>query len=366
MYIALDHSPLHFAQFEYKNIYTTTMRLGYNIGMHYVSDAIFGAGWVVGSLEILGSPSGLARSVSSGLWDFVSMPVQGLMRGPWGVLLGITYGSASLIKNITAGTVNSVTKLAASVARNLDRLTLDDEHLERTEALRRVRPMGITHGISQGLTGFGINLLGAVGGIARHALEAKSSVEVFTGLGKGIIGVVTKPISGAAELLALTGQGVLHTVGFNAMPMAREIEINENHSFPLSVTKVAWKILSKIDNVDSVLVVASASHVEGAEEAVTVAITSKLILLISDSNNELATVLSISRTRACIDIKDPTRLILAVKGDEDHQQVPIQIRFFFFIFILIKSHFSSFSFASSITSEYCSIYQKRMYKPKAD
>lgn len=54
MYIALDHSPLHFAQFEHKNIYTTTMRLGYNIGMHYVSDAIFGAGWVVGSLEILG------------------------------------------------------------------------------------------------------------------------------------------------------------------------------------------------------------------------------------------------------------------------------------------------------------------------
>lgn len=54
MYIALDHSPLHFAQFEHKNIYTTTMKLGYNIGMHYVSDAIFGAGWVVGSLEILG------------------------------------------------------------------------------------------------------------------------------------------------------------------------------------------------------------------------------------------------------------------------------------------------------------------------
>lgn len=130
MYIALDHSPLHFAQFEHKNIYTTTMKLGYNIGMHYVSDAIFGAGWVVGSLEILGSPSGLARSVSTGLWDFVSMPVQySLMRGPWGVLLGITYGSASLIRNITAGTVNSVTKLAASVARNLDRLTLDEEHL---------------------------------------------------------------------------------------------------------------------------------------------------------------------------------------------------------------------------------------------
>lgn len=251
------------------------------------------------------------------------MPVQGLMRGPWGVLLGITYGSASLIKNVTAGTVNSVTKLAASVARNLDRLTLDDEHLERTEALRRVRPMGITHGISQGLTGFGINLLGAVGGIARHALEAKSSVEVFTGLGKGIIGVVTKPISGAAELLALTGQGVLHTVGFNAMPIAHDIQIHDDHSFPLSMTKVAWKILSKIDDIDSVLVIASAKHVESAEKTidVTVAITSKLILLISDSSNELATVLSISCTRAIVDTKDPTRLILAMKSDDESQQV---------------------------------------------
>lgn len=251
------------------------------------------------------------------------MPVQGIMRGPWGVFLGITYGSASLIKNITAGTVNSVTKLAASVARNLDRLTLDDEHLERTEAIRRIRPLSITHGLSQGLTGFGINLLGAVGGIARHALEAKSSAEVFTGLGKGIIGVVTKPISGAAELLALTGQGVLHTVGFNAMPIAREITTPNAFQIPMSVTKISWKILSKIDYNDSVLAVAVAARGETLETAcdVTVAITTKLILLILDSDNELATILSISRTKAICDPNDSTRLILANKLDDESQQV---------------------------------------------
>lgn len=281
------------------------------------------------------SPSGLARSVSTGLWDFVSMPVQySWLHGPWGVFLGITYGSASLIKNITAGTVNSVTKLAASVARNLDRLTLDNEHLERTEAIRRVRPHSITHGLSQGLTGFGINLLGAVGGIARHALEAKSSVEVFTGLGKGIIGVVTKPISGAAELLALTGQGVLHTVGFNAMPMARNsITANESSCSAMSLTKVAWKILSKIDYNDSVLLVDTALIIKKQNDAddktppstatsdITVAVTTKLILLILDSENELATILPISRTRAIIDPTDNTQVILANKSDDESQQV---------------------------------------------
>lgn len=267
----------------------------------------------------------MARSVSTGLWDFVSMPVQGLMRGPWGVLLGITYGSASLIKNITAGTVNSVTKLAASVARNLDRLTLDDEHLERTEAIRRIRPSSISNGLSQGLTGFGINLLGAVGGIARHALEAKSSVEVFTGLGKGIIGVVTKPISGAAELLALTGQGVLQTVGFNAMPLAREISSSTSSQKPMSLTKVAWKILSIIDYNDSVLMVASASMLDNTNtdqsSEITIAITTKLILLILESDSELATTLPISRTRAIIDPNDNKRLILASKCDDEIQQV---------------------------------------------
>lgn len=282
------------------------------------------------------SPSGLARSVSTGLWDFVSMPVQGLMRGPWGVLLGITYGSASLIKNITAGTVNSVTKLAASVARNLDRLTLDDEHLERTEAIRRIRPSSITNGLTQGLTGFGINLLGAVGGIARHALEAKSSVEVFTGLGKGIIGVVTKPISGAAEFLALTGQGVLQTVGFNAMPVAREISSSASSERPMSLTKVAWKILSIIDYNDSVLMVASASMLDNTNtdqsSDITMAITTKLILLILESDSELATTLPISRTRAIIDPNDNKRLILASKCDDEIQQVRHAKNIFYYVF----------------------------------
>lgn len=56
--------------------------------------------------------------------------------------------------------------------------------LERTEAIRRIRPHSITHGLSQGLTGFCRNLLGAVGEIASHGLEAKSSVEVSPVLAK--------------------------------------------------------------------------------------------------------------------------------------------------------------------------------------
>ncbi|XP_046806664.1 vacuolar protein sorting-associated protein 13B [Lucilia cuprina] len=252
LYIALDHSPLSFSSYERSHLLTLPLKFGQSLGMHYLSGAIFGAGWVVGSLEILGSPSGLARSVTTGLKDFVSLPVQGLFRGPWGFIVGVTQGSASLLRNVTAGTVNSVTKLAASVARNLDRLTLDEEHIERTEALRRSRPQGFTEGFSQGMTGLGISILGAVGGLAHHTLEARSPVEVFTGLSKGLVGAFTKPISGAAELLALAGQGMLQTVGFNAMPKQRCPSTCRNLATEPSGYRI-WKLLPVELSSDQIL-----------------------------------------------------------------------------------------------------------------
>lgn len=203
-------------------------------------------------------------------------------------------------------------------------MTLDDEHLERTEAMRRVRPMGITHGLSQGLTGFGINLLGAVSGIARHALEAKSSVEVFTGLGKGIIGVVAKPISGAAELLALTGQGVLQTVGFNAMPLPRDLKAaDEQPHTPISITKATWEISTNVLENDTVLAVAPVVYLDKAASLMaTIAITQQHIYVTHWLENSLLSIiLPMDATRVSIDPNNAAHLILSDKVKCNSQQV---------------------------------------------
>lgn len=51
-----------------------------------------------------------------------------------------------------------------------------------------------------------------MGGIAHHPLQSVmvdggSPRSLVTGVGLGLVGMVTKPLSGAAELVALTGQG---------------------------------------------------------------------------------------------------------------------------------------------------------------
>ena len=61
------------------------------------------SGAVVGSLEILGNPTGLVRSIGTGVADFFRMPYRGLTRGPGAFVLGVSSGTSSMVKNITTG-----------------------------------------------------------------------------------------------------------------------------------------------------------------------------------------------------------------------------------------------------------------------
>ena len=154
---------------------------------------------------MIGSPTGLTRAVGDGIKDFVGLPYNGLFNGPWAFMTGIVHGSSSLVKHVSAGTLTSVTNFASSVSRNLDRLSLDKDHCQRNEIARRSSPHGISHGIANGLSGVGISLLGAIGGIAGHPIKSlvengPTPISLVGGITRGLVGIVTKPLGGAAEL----------------------------------------------------------------------------------------------------------------------------------------------------------------------
>ncbi|XP_056633940.1 intermembrane lipid transfer protein VPS13B isoform X1 [Diorhabda sublineata] len=315
LYIALDQSPLQFGSFERRRIVTTPYRLGHALTMHYLSGAIFGAGWVVSSLELIGSPGGLARAMGTGLRDFVSLPYRGLVVGPMAFLRGITQGSASLMKHVTAGTLQSVTKLASSVARNLDRLTLDEEHVKRTEEQRRQRPQGLAQGFLQGLTGLGISLLGAIGGVAHHPLQSMisdgaSPRSLVTGVGLGLVGMVTKPLSGAAELVALTGQGLLQGAGWTSLPEPRTIPsvdiISQNIN---SILKYSWKNIQTL-SPSHLLYVTEATNISNSYqyEATALILTLENLIVINLNEDLTQRVINLADLSICPN-NDPTLLV---------------------------------------------------------
>lgn len=327
LYIASDHTPLSFSVFERGPVFTTARQLVHALAMHYASGALFRAGWVVGSLEILGSPASLVRSVGNGIADFFRLPYEGLTRGPGAFVSGVSRGTTSFVKHISKGTLTSITNLATSLARNMDRLSLDEEHYNRQEEWRRQLPESLGEGLRLGLSRLGISLLGAIAGIVDQPMQnfqrtsdAQASAGhkakgVISGMGKGIMGVFTKPIGGAAELVSQTGYGILHGAGLSQLPKQR-YQPSDLHAAqaPNSHVKYVWKMLQSLGRpevhmaLDVVLVRGSGQEHEGC-----LLLTSEVLFVVSVSEDTQQQAFPVTEIDCAEDSMQNNLLILQLK-----------------------------------------------------
>lgn len=62
----------------------------------------------MGSLEILGNPTGLLRSIGTGVADLIKLPYSGLTRGPGSFVAGVSKGMGSLLKNVSGGELKTI------------------------------------------------------------------------------------------------------------------------------------------------------------------------------------------------------------------------------------------------------------------
>ncbi|XP_051922637.1 intermembrane lipid transfer protein VPS13B-like isoform X3 [Hippocampus zosterae] len=299
LYIASDHTPLAFSLFERGPLCTTARQLVHALAMHYAAGTLFRAGWVVGSLEILGSPASLVRSIGNGVSDFFRLPYEGLTRGPGAFVSGVSRGTTSFVKHISKGTLTSITNLATSLARNMDRLSLDEEHYTRQEEWRRQLPESLGDGLRQGLSRLGISLLGAIAGIVDQPMQnfqrnwemqstaGSRAKGVISGVGKGIVGIFTKPIGGAAELVSQTGYGILHGAGLWQLPKQLYLPAEEKSAEAAnSHLKYVWKMLQSLGRPElhmalEVTIVSGS----GQEHAGCLLLTSEVLFVVSLSED---------------------------------------------------------------------------------
>ena len=146
LFVSVDDSPLSLGRFHLSPVFLPSSALVQKLTYHYSTAALFKLGWVLGSLELLGNPAGLVRSFSQGVADFFYLPYDGLTRGPGAFVSGMSRGMSSFVRHLSTGTLTSITSLASSMARNLDRLSLDGEHLRILEEQRCKRPKRVLTG----------------------------------------------------------------------------------------------------------------------------------------------------------------------------------------------------------------------------
>lgn len=149
---------------------------------------------ILGSVDFLGNPLGFMSDVSKGISGFV---YEGSVE--------------ALVKNVTHGIFNSAAKVSESLSDGLGRVTMDDEHEEMRQRIRQVDTNHGTDHIMAGIKGLGFGILGGATGIFKQAYEGASNEGIqglFSGIGKGMVGAVTKPIVGLLDLTSETARAV--------------------------------------------------------------------------------------------------------------------------------------------------------------
>ena len=224
-FLSCRDSPFRFSEYELTDISSNLSEVSQVVAARYVSAVFMHLGWLLGSLELIGSPGTFIQTVGGGLRDLISLPYEGLTRSPGLFILGIGHGAVSFVRNFSTGALTSITNFASSIARNMERLSMDSDLTSYRDQKRKEQPTThFTSGVSTGVSSFGLSLISAVAGIVDQPMQSFQRIDesssalsatrsVLAGVGKGLIGVVTKPVGGAMELVSHTGQGIMHGTG---------------------------------------------------------------------------------------------------------------------------------------------------------
>ncbi|XP_018606143.2 vacuolar protein sorting-associated protein 13D isoform X2 [Scleropages formosus] len=160
---------------------------------HFREELISQAAQILGSVDFLGNPMGLLNDVTEGVSELIK------------------YGNVSgLIRNVTHGVSNSAAKFAGTLSDGLGK-TMDNRHQSEREYIRY---HGATSGehLVAGIHGLAHGILGGLTSVITSTVEGvKTEGGVsgfFSGLGKGLVGTVTKPVAGALDFASETAQTV--------------------------------------------------------------------------------------------------------------------------------------------------------------
>lgn len=188
-----------------------------NVQNHYTQEVLRQVHIILGSADFLGNPVGLFNTVSSGVADIFYEPYQGLVMTdrPQELGLGIAKGASSFVKKSVFGFSDSMAKFTGSMSKGLAAATMDKEFQDqRRMSKSRNRPKHALYGVTAGGNAFAASMASGIGGLARHPLEGaekEGALGFVKGVGKGVLGLATKPAIGAFDLASNVAEGVRNT-----------------------------------------------------------------------------------------------------------------------------------------------------------
>ncbi|KAF8453095.1 hypothetical protein BGX38DRAFT_1249760 [Terfezia claveryi] len=213
----INDAPIRMTSLVLENARVSLPVLSRLVQTHYSQQALMQVHKVLGSADFLGNPVGLFNNISSGVMDIFYEPYQGLIMTdrPQEFGIGIAKGATSFVRKSVFGVSDSLSKFTGSISKGLTAATLDKQFQDRRRMTRaRNRPKHALYGVTQGATSLASSFVDGVTGLGRKPLEGaerEGALGFFKGIGKGVVGLATKPAIGIFDLASNVTEGIRNT-----------------------------------------------------------------------------------------------------------------------------------------------------------
>ncbi|KND86587.1 Vacuolar protein sorting-associated protein 13 [Tolypocladium ophioglossoides CBS 100239] len=213
----VNDAPIRFNALILDNMRVSTPVLIQNISNHYSQEVMYQIHKILGSADFLGNPVGQFNNISSGVTDIFYEPYQELILSdkPEEFGLGIAKGAASFAKKTVFGFSDSFSKFTGSLSKGLAAASLDKQFQDRRRITRaRNRPKHALYGVTAGANSLFTSVASGVGGAFRKPLEGaeqEGALGFFKGVGKGVLGLATKPAVGVLDMASNVSEGIRNT-----------------------------------------------------------------------------------------------------------------------------------------------------------
>lgn len=209
--LRLDGASLSFAGVSLRNHIATFSQLSTYLGAHYMSSLRQNLPALLGSLAALGNPLGLARGLGDGVSDFVLEPVRGFQKSVQEMdasylVDGVARGTVSLARHTVGGFADSAAALAETFSKNMAVLTLDRRYAQKRDRGEDLRThagdVNVALGLGSGVQKLALGFIEGVTGVVKAPIRGaeKRGFEGFAkGIGKGLLGLLVKPIIGISD-----------------------------------------------------------------------------------------------------------------------------------------------------------------------
>ena len=165
---------------------------------------------IIGSLDILGNPTGYASSISKGFLEIFEAPRKGLIQGPLGLGEVVAKGFGLFLTTVISSSFDIVGKISGTLLASCEEL----QGIKNIDNLNEREPSNILSGIYYGVKNGILDIGKGVAGIfIKPYEEAKKSGigGFFQGVGAGLIGAAVSPITAGLRITNNLVVGIKNT-----------------------------------------------------------------------------------------------------------------------------------------------------------